>query len=155
MKDTFSRLKLSEMNITTKVITADVQDSGDWFDGKPFDRILLDAPCSATGVIRKNPDILFHRREHDIRMVTRTQSELLDMCWELLAVGGRMLYATCSVLPDENIKQIESFLERTNDAKICPLGHNRAVKTQLGTLQFLPDENGDGFFYALLEKQNS
>ncbi len=148
MKNTLARLKVG-----AKVITADVQDTKSWHDGKDFDRILLDAPCSATGVIRKHPDILFHRRESDIVELTTLQSKLLDSAWELLATGGRLLYATCSILPEENIEQITAFLSRTPNATLKPLGHNRAVKTALGTLQFLAEEWGDGFFYALLEKQ--
>lgn len=143
---------LQRLNAHAKVITADLQDTATWYDGKPFQRILLDAPCSATGVIRKHPDILFHRRASDIADLIATQSTLLDTCWGLLATGGRLLYATCSILPEENIEQIQSFLSRTPHATIKPLGHNRAVKNDNGTLQFLPDNWGDGFFYALLEK---
>lgn len=144
---------LERLNVSANVITADMQDIGAWYDGQAFDRILLDAPCSATGVIRKHPDILFHRRESDIRNLTEIQAELLDTCWQLLKVGGRLLYATCSILPEENIEQINAFLARTPDAVLKPLGHNRAITTDTGTLQFLPDEWGDGFFYAALEKQ--
>ncbi len=148
MENTLARLK-----VKAKVVTADVQNTSTWHDGQAFDRILLDAPCSATGVIRKHPDILFHRRESDITELTVLQSQLLDSLWELLATGGRLLYATCSILPEENIQQITAFLARTPNAVLKPLGHNRAVKTEQGSLQFLADDWGDGFFYALLEKQ--
>ncbi len=144
---------LERLNVSANVITADIEDIGAWYDGQAFDRILLDAPCSATGVIRKHPDILFHRRESDIRNLTDIQAKQLDTCWQLLKVGGRLLYATCSILPEENIEQINAFLARTPDAVLKPLGHNRAITTDNGMLQFLPDEWGDGFFYAALKKR--
>lgn len=147
MKNTLQRL-----SVTAKVITADVKDTATWFDGNTFDRILLDAPCSATGVIRKHPDILFHRRESDLKALAATQAQLLDTCWTLLKPKGRLLYATCSILPEENSEQIRDFLAGTPDAVLKPLGHNRAVKSDNGLLQFLPDEWGDGFFYAAIEK---
>ncbi len=138
--------------MTVTVVTADLQDRTAWYNGRPFERILLDAPCSATGVIRKHPDILFHRRASDIDELTAIQAALLDSCWQVLKPGGRLLYATCSLLPEENIEQIKAFLRRTPAAIVKPLGHNRAVKSDLATLQFLPDAWGDGFFYAALEK---
>lgn len=143
---------LTRLQVQAEVKTAKLENLADWYDGAAFDRILLDAPCSATGVIRKHPDILFHRRAADIDALTQAQAQLLDICWSLLTPGGYLLYATCSILPAENIKQIHAFLARTPDAKLRPLGHNRAVVTDHGTLQFLPDAWGDGFFYALLEK---
>lgn len=146
---------LKRLNVTANVVTANLQDTAAWYDGQPFDRILLDAPCSATGVIRKHPDILFHRRESDMTDLTAIQANLLETCWQLLIAGGRLLYATCSVLPEENLLQINNFLARTPDATLKPLGHNRAIASDHGTLQFLPDEWGDGFFYALLEKHSS
>ncbi len=145
---------LSRLHVRANVITADAQHPEQWHDGQPFARILLDAPCSATGVIRKHPDILFHRRHSDILALNSEQASLLSSCWPLLARGGRLLYATCSVLPSENHQQIEAFLARTPDAQLVPLGHNRAIATDNGMLQFLPDAHGDGFFYALLEKQS-
>lgn len=150
MKNTFTRL-----NIAADIKTAPLEKTSDWYSGKPFERILLDAPCSATGVIRKHPDILFHRRESDISDLTTIQATLLDTCWSLLADGGRLLYATCSILPEENIEQITAFVARTPNAILRPLGHNRALENDTGTLQFLPNEWGDGFFYALLEKQQA
>ncbi|PID62913.1 MAG: 16S rRNA (cytosine(967)-C(5))-methyltransferase [Gammaproteobacteria bacterium] len=145
---------LQRLAVSANVVTADIQDTQQWHDGQSFERILLDAPCSATGVIRKHPDILFHRREDDVAAVVALQADILDSCWALLKAGGRLLYATCSILPDENQRQIEAFLDRTPDAALRPLGHNRAVNVNgcEGSLQFLPDANGDGFFYALLEK---
>ncbi len=143
---------LERLNVRANVVTADLQNIDAWYDGQAFDRILLDAPCSATGVIRKHPDILFHRQESDLQNLTDVQTQLLHTCWPLLAPGGRLLYATCSILPEENIDQVKAFLAQTPDAGLKPLGHNRAIQNNLGTLQFLPDEWGDGFFYAALEK---
>ncbi|MBS9778361.1 MAG: 16S rRNA (cytosine(967)-C(5))-methyltransferase RsmB [Gammaproteobacteria bacterium] len=143
---------LQRLNVKANVVTADVTDVDAWHDGVLFDRILLDAPCSATGVIRKHPDILFHRRESDIEALLIIQFEILDSCWRLLKQGGRMLYATCSILPEENCEQIRSFLARTPDAQLKSLAHNRSVDTENGMLQFLADEWGDGFFYAAVEK---
>lgn len=150
MQNTFQRL-----DVKATVITANVQNTAAWHTGQLFDRILLDAPCSATGVIRKHPDILFHRRENDLLELAAIQSTLLDTCWELLKPGGRLLYATCSILPEENSQQINAFLARTPNTLLKPLGHNRAVngdQNRCGTLQFLPDAWGDGFFYASIEK---
>ncbi|PIE44947.1 MAG: 16S rRNA (cytosine(967)-C(5))-methyltransferase [Gammaproteobacteria bacterium] len=145
---------LSRLHVDANVITADLRDTTQWHDGQLFDRILLDAPCSATGVIRKHPDILFNRRQSDITKLSAVQAELLQTCWKLLKPGGRLLYVTCSILPEENIEQVNNFIKKTPDATIRPLGHNRAISNKLGTLQFLPDKYGDGFFYALLEKQD-
>lgn len=140
------------LGLLATVQVADAANPTDWFDGVLFDRILLDAPCSATGVIRKHPDILFHRTAEDIAALTKTQQALLQALWPLLKVGGRLLYATCSLLPEENEQQIIYFLKHQADARLLPLAHHRAYSTNAGMLQFLPDTTGDGFFYALLEK---
>ena len=145
---------LARLRVSAKIITADMLEVDSWHDGKLFDCILLDAPCSATGVIRKHPDILFHRRQSDIATLVNIQSQLLDVCWTLLKPKGRLLYATCSILPEENTGQIQAFLSRTSNALVKPLGHNRSIVKQSGFLQFLPDEMGDGFFYAALEKHS-
>ncbi|WP_152810128.1 16S rRNA (cytosine(967)-C(5))-methyltransferase RsmB [Ostreibacterium oceani] len=170
MRDTLSRLKAGfAHDVTINVKVADLADLAAWHNGQSFDRILLDAPCSATGVIRKHPDILHHRRESDLQALCQLQGQLLDLCWQLLAPGGRLLYATCSVLPEENQQQIARFLQRHTAAKLRPLAHNRTVAVAdhnqsnheqggvqnpelSGCLQFLPDAWGDGFFYAALEK---
>ncbi|MGY0400318.1 MAG: 16S rRNA (cytosine(967)-C(5))-methyltransferase RsmB, partial [Ostreibacterium sp.] len=150
MENTFTRL-----GTKATIITAKVENTASWFDNKLFDRILLDAPCSATGIIRKHPDILFHRRKTDIHKLTQLQAQLLTTSWQMLKSGGRLLYVTCSILPEENIGQITTFLAKTPNAVIRPLGHNRAISNQLGTLQFLPDSHGDGFFYANIEKKSA
>lgn len=132
-----------------------VADAGapeDWWDGRPFDAILLDAPCSATGIIRRQPDIKWHRRETDIDALAATQARLLDALWPLLRPGGRLLYATCSVLLQENARQVDAFLSRHADARAQDLPERFGHASGAGR-QRLPGEDGmDGFFYALLEK---
>jgi 16S rRNA (cytosine967-C5)-methyltransferase len=128
-----------------------------WWDGEPFDAILLDAPCSATGVVRRHPDILLHRRASDIDALAALQARLLDALWPTLARGGTLLYATCSLLRRENDGQVAAFLARTPDARLSPLderfGH--AVDVQGGQVrQRFPGEDGmDGFFYARVGKR--
>lgn len=147
MQDGFTRLKLA-----IDVRTADALRSDTWWDGTPFDAILLDAPCSATGIVRRQPDVLLHRRETDIAALTATQSNLLDALWPLLASGGMLLYATCSVLRAENAAQVEAFLARMPDAALEPLDPRFGHDTGFGS-QRLPGEGGmDGFFYARLRK---
>ena len=136
---------------------ADAADVGAWWDGVAFDAILLDAPCSATGVVRRQPDILLHRRASDIDALVAVQAQLLDALWPTLAPGGTLLYATCSILRRENDHQLAAFLARTPDAAVAPLdasfGH--AVPDDAAPIgrQRLPGEDGmDGFFYASLRK---
>jgi 16S rRNA (cytosine(967)-C(5))-methyltransferase len=115
-----------------------------WCEGRSFDRILLDAPCSATGVIRRHPDIKWLRRDNDIAQLTELQHAILTNIWSYLKIGGTLVYATCSILPDENKLQIERFLQENTSAKL-----------QGELKQFLPIENGgDGFFYAVLKKHS-
>ena len=147
MQDAFARLKLG---VDAKA--ADALQPDAWWDGTPFDAILLDAPCSATGIVRRQPDVLLHRRESDLAALAATQSNLLDALWPLLAPGGALLYATCSILRAENAAQVEAFLARAPDAALEPLdaafGHDAGFGTQR-----LPGEGGmDGFFYARLRK---
>jgi len=146
---TFARLAIGA---TAALRQADAADVGAWWDGRPFDAILLDAPCSATGVVRRQPDILLHRRESDIAALVATQARLLDALWPTLAPGGTLLYATCSILRDENDRQVAAFLARKADASLDPLGEKFGRDTGHGR-QRLPGEDGmDGFFYARLRK---
>jgi 16S rRNA (cytosine967-C5)-methyltransferase len=148
-------LRLRLLNRVTPRPILRVADAGDldaWWNGEPFDAVLLDAPCSATGIVRRQPDIKWHRRESDLAALTATQDRLLDALWRTLKPGGRLLYATCSILRAENSERIAAFLARTADATEIPLDahHGRAV--QPGH-QCLPGEDGmDGFFSALLHK---
>ncbi|MDF7679843.1 16S rRNA (cytosine(967)-C(5))-methyltransferase RsmB [Enterobacteriaceae bacterium ESL0689] len=119
-----------------------------WCQGEKFDRILLDAPCSATGVIRRHPDIKWLRRTDDIDKLVQVQAEILDAIWPYLRSGGTLLYATCSILPEENSQQIADFLRRTPDAKISMTGS----PAQPGIQNLPAIEEGDGFFYAKLIK---
>ncbi|MCO7230354.1 16S rRNA (cytosine(967)-C(5))-methyltransferase RsmB [Halomonas sp. CnH100-B] len=146
--DTLSRLGLS-----AELKHADAT-TRDWWSGTPFDAILLDAPCSGTGVIRRHPDIKALRRKEDIRQLAKLQQQLLDNLWPLLRPGGTLLYATCSVLPEENAAQIDAFLARTPDAH-ATTPHDVAWGEQSGQgRQLFPAQNShDGFFYARLEKR--
>ena len=130
---------------------------GEWWDEKPFDRILLDAPCSASGVIRRHPDIKLLRKASDIRKLVNEQQQILEALWPLVKTGGILLYATCSVFPEENTLQIQQFLGKTPDAKLitfpASIFKNRGIKQAAG-IQLLPGEDGmDGFYYAGLQKQ--
>ena len=146
---TFARLAIGT---SAALRQADAADVGAWWDGRPFDVILLDAPCSATGVVRRQPDILLHRREADVAALVATQARLLDALWPTLAPGGTLLYATCSILRDENDRQVAAFLARKADATLDPLGDKFGRDTGHGR-QRLPGEDGmDGFFYARLRK---
>ncbi|MBK1703119.1 16S rRNA (cytosine(967)-C(5))-methyltransferase RsmB [Halochromatium glycolicum] len=122
-----------------------------WADGS-YQRILLDAPCSATGVIRRHPDIKCLRRDKDIAALVQTQAALLDALWQHLAPNGKLLYVTCSLLPDENEEQITAFLARQHDARERPLPAKVGRACRHGR-QLLPTEEGpDGFYFALLQK---
>lgn len=128
----------------------------DWWQGTTFDAILLDAPCSGTGVIRRHPDIKKLRRKEDIKQLAKLQTRLLNNLWPLLNEGGTLLYATCSVLPEENADQIEAFLQRTPDAQITtPTGVAWGEKSGAGRQLFPQTNSHDGFFYARLEKRTA
>ncbi|MGP9796442.1 16S rRNA (cytosine(967)-C(5))-methyltransferase RsmB [Halomonas sp. 86] len=128
----------------------------DWWNGTPFEAILLDAPCSGTGVIRRHPDIKTLRRKEDIRKLAKLQQQLLDNLWPMLREGGTLLYATCSVLPEENAQQIEAFLARTPDAKVTtPSDVAWGIQSGQGRQLFPEQGRHDGFFYARLEKQSA
>ncbi len=142
---------LNRCHVHAQVVTADAATPESWWDGRHFDAILLDAPCSATGVMRRHPDIRFLRRADDIRALATLQGRLLDTLWPLLKPGGRLLYATCSVLHDENDRVIEAFCQRSR-ARVRVPDVASGVASAWGR-QLLPELNGhDGFYYALLEK---
>jgi len=145
------RANLARLGLAARVVCGDACEPASWWDGTRFDRILLDAPCSASGVARRHPDIKWLRRESDIEQFARLQNRMLDALWQTLASGGKLLYATCSVFHEENHEQVSRFLERHRDATRLALP---AVDddTHRPAGQLLPDGRHDGFFYALLQK---
>ena len=154
---------LARAGLAAQTQAADAAEPADWWDGRPFDLILLDAPCSATGVIRRHPDIKRLRRADDIAALAAQQTRLLAALWPLLAVGGRMLYMTCSVLREENDARIADFLSSRPDAAVerpiadVDWGRGAEPEQERGPLhgrQIFPGEDGmDGFYYALIEKR--
>lgn len=139
-----------QLECEVKVALAEQLDS--WWDGQLFDRILLDAPCSATGVIRRHPDIKLLRREQDIVPLASLQLKLLQELWKTLACGGKLLYATCSVFPQENSRIVERFLKLEPSASLEKIDADWGIDTGFGR-QLLPQNQGsDGFFYARLHK---
>ncbi|MED5148161.1 16S rRNA (cytosine(967)-C(5))-methyltransferase RsmB [Pseudomonas aeruginosa] len=146
------RENLQRLGLQASLVAADARATGEWWDGKPFQRILLDAPCSATGVIRRHPDIKLARKPEDIAALAHLQGELLDALWPTLEVGGVLLYATCSVMPAENSDSIAAFLARTPGARELDLPGPWGMKQPHGR-QLLPQVEGhDGFYYAKLIK---
>ncbi|MDI6935056.1 16S rRNA (cytosine(967)-C(5))-methyltransferase RsmB [Serratia sp. Se-PFBMAAmG] len=146
------RENLDRLQLDAELIACDARDTASWWDGKPFQRILLDAPCSATGVIRRHPDIKLTRQADDIPALAALQGELLDALWPTLEVGGMLLYATCSSLPTENTEVIEAFLARTPGARELDLATEAGLRQPHGR-QLLAQEGGhDGFYYAKLIK---
>jgi 16S rRNA (cytosine967-C5)-methyltransferase len=138
---------LDRLGRRATVTEGDAAQPDTWWDGRPFDRILADVPCSASGVVRRNPDIKWLRRPEDIPRFAARQAAMLDVLWRLLAPGGTLLYATCSVFREENDGQVGAFLSRhAEDAVQCPL------PAPLSGGVLLPDAEHDGFFYALLRK---
>ncbi|CAM3492515.1 16S rRNA (cytosine(967)-C(5))-methyltransferase RsmB [Parendozoicomonas haliclonae] len=147
------RENLERLQLNAKVIQGDASQPDQWWDGQQYDRILLDAPCSATGVIRRHPDIKLLRRAEDINQLQELQGRILDAMWSLLKPGGTMLYATCSILPEENHNQIKAFLARTDDAVHDTPDMECGLDTGYGLQLFPTPDSHDGFFYARLRKQ--
>lgn len=144
---------LERLQLQATVLAADAADTDNWWDNVLFDAILLDAPCSGTGVIRRHPDIKLLRRESDIAQLAKEQGRLLDALWQTLKPGGRLLYATCSILPAENEQVVADFVLRQTDATAVEINLQGGIQTAHG-YQLLPQINGhDGFFYALLTKK--
>ncbi len=142
------RENLQRLGLDCDLRAADATDTDSWWDGTPFDRILLDAPCTATGVIRRHPEVKWLRSEKQLQSAQRRQRALLDGLWPLLKAGGILVYATCSILRRENSKQIHEFLSRHAEAQsLAPPGGDATG------LQILPGtEDMDGFYYAVLRK---
>lgn len=143
---TLRRLQLP----AARLIAADAGDLAAWWDGQPFDRILLDAPCTASGIVRRHPDIKWLRREGDVLQLAAQQSKLLGALWQALKPGGKLLYATCSVFPEETRQQITDFLPAYPDARRVTLSGIPETGNVEG--QIIPSARHDGFFYALLRK---
>ena len=143
---------LERLGRSAELVDEDAAEPEKWWDGTPFDRILLDVPCSATGVIRRHPDIKWLRQEDDIKALQQEQARILKAIWPLLKPGGRLVYATCSILPVENSEQIDHFLKTHNDAREETIDADWGRACQHGR-QILPGEDDmDGFYYACLSK---
>ena len=137
---------LARLGLSAMVRAVDATRLEDWWDGEPFERILADVPCSASGIARRHPDLKWLRRAKDLAAFASQQARLLDSLWRALGTGGKLLYVTCSVFPQENEAVIASFVGRTAGAVRQPLPDGAAA-------QLLPDAEQDGFFYALIRKQ--
>lgn len=138
---------LARLGLHARCLVGDAADPRQWWDGRPFQRILADVPCSASGVVRRHPDIKWLRREDDIAAFAAQQARILDALWQCLEQGGKLLYVTCSIFGEENGQQLAGFLRRHADARPIPLTDH----AERG-LQCLPDQEQDGFYYALLVK---
>ena len=145
------RENLDRLQLDARLLVADAQTPDTWWDGRPFDRVLADVPCTASGVVRRHPDIKWLRRATDIGRFAAQQRTLLDALWRVLASGGKLLYATCSIFDEENSRQVEDFLARHPDARRLETGGTESTDG-LPDGQLLPDNDHDGFFYALLQK---
>ena len=142
------RENMSRLQLEARVICGDAASPQDWWDGKPYQRILADVPCSASGVVRRHPDIKWLRKPGDIDAFAVQQEQILEALWPLLERGGKLLYATCSVFERENREVIAAFLKRHEEAARLELSVPGMMDGQL-----LPNDEHDGFFYALLQKQ--
>jgi len=147
---------LRRVDLSANVCVADAATPESWWDGLPFDAILLDAPCTASGIVRRHPDVRWLRREGDVVQLAAQQARLLEALWPLLQIGGRLLYCTCSVFYAEGQGQVQAFLVRNTDAHLLPSpGH---LLPSCATIGAVDTDNSvgehDGFFYALLEKNS-
>ena len=143
------RQNLDRLQLTAeRLICGDAANPDQWWDGRDFDRILADVPCSASGVVCRHPDIKWLRRESDLPQFAASQHAILDALWKILKKDGKLLYVTCSIFAEENTMQINDFLARHTDARHLPLS-----SAALAGGQLLPDSQHDGFFYALLHKK--
>ena len=145
---------LQRLGLKARVLVADAADVSAWWDGQPFDAILLDAPCTASGIVRRHPDVRWLRRESDIAQLVAIQARLLKALWPLLRPGGRLLYCTCSVFRAEGEQQIQTFLAHNTQAGLLPSpGHLMPSNGANGdAVPDNPSGDHDGFYYALLEK---
>jgi len=146
---------LTRLGLRARVLTADALQPQTWWDGQSFDAILLDAPCTASGIVRRHPDIRWLRRDSDVAQLARLQAQMLQTLWPLLAVGGQLLYCTCSVFKAEGEQQVQTFLVHHSDAGLLPSpGHLLPINgSKKGGFQDNVPCESDGFYYALLQKQ--
>lgn len=142
---------IERLKLKATLLIGDAAKSADWWDGKPFDRILADVPCTASGIVRRHVDIKWLRREADIASFTKQQALILPSLWQVLAKGGKLLYVTCSVFQEENQRQIDNFLKTHSDAEQLSLDTPLAGLS-LNNGQLQPSAQHDGLFYALLQK---
>jgi 16S rRNA (cytosine967-C5)-methyltransferase len=145
------RQNLERLGLAGQIVCGNAADPGAWWDGRPFDRVLADVPCTASGVVRRHPDVKWLRRASDLAQFAREQQDILEALWRLLARDGKLLYTTCSLFHEENEAQIAAFLERHSDAVRLSTPGAPPCSSQTAGL-WLPDEWHDGFFYALLQK---
>jgi len=163
--DNLNRLRLPTAPASVRVLAGDARQPAAWWDGRPFDAILLDAPCTASGIVRRHPDVRWLRRPADIDALAAVQAQMLEALWPLLAPGGRLLYATCSIFKAEGQHQIDAFLQRMGPAAarlrpdspghLLPLADNEAAGetgARPASDTSLKGATSDGFFYALIEK---
>jgi 16S rRNA (cytosine967-C5)-methyltransferase len=143
---------LERLGLKADTVVADLADVKSWWKGQGFNKILLDAPCSATGVIRRHPEIKWLRSRDDVDAVVKIQADLLDASWSVLEAGGMLVYATCSVFKRENESQVELFLQRHTDAKLEKPTVEWGMVRPFGTQIFPGESRMDGFFYAVLRK---
>jgi len=157
IEDNLARCRLPVTPATVRVLQADAARPSDWWDGEPFDRILVDAPCSASGIVRRHPDIRWLRRRGDIATLVVQQRQLLEALWPLLRPGGKLLYVTCSVFPDEGDAVVGRFIQAHPDCVRLPLDWIWSDDRREPVAQLLPQSGAtrehDGFFYACLTKR--
>jgi 16S rRNA (cytosine967-C5)-methyltransferase len=147
------RAELRRLRVDRDVVVEGDATQLAWWDGQPFERILLDAPCSGTGTLRRHPDIKLLKRASDLPQYQQLQSRLLHNLWRLLAPGGRLLYCTCSILSIENDCVIDQLIAATPDVFVSRIASDWGIPTRHGR-QLLPEVDGpDGFYYAMLEKR--
>jgi 16S rRNA (cytosine967-C5)-methyltransferase len=145
----------ARLGLRATVLTADAARPNAWWDGRTFDAVLLDAPCTASGIVRRHPDVRWLRRESDIAQLAVQQQRLLKALWPLVRPGGRLLYCTCSLFLAEGNDQVQTFLANNTDATLLPSpGHLMPTHhRKVGTVPDNTERDHDGFFYALLEKR--